>query len=83
MNKCRRVEYIDDLVITHDENILVVDNGCDQSIININSFFVKSFAGVSYNVGGAFWDMCSSDLELVNDTYTLVNNPYWKGYSQD
>ena len=78
MNKCRRVEYIDDLVITHDENILVVDNGCDQSIININSFFVKSFAGVLYNVGGALRGMRSSALELVNDAFTLVHTPRGK-----
>ena len=78
MNKSRRVEYLDDLVITHDEDILVVDNGCDQSIININSFFVKSFAGVMYHVGGALRGMRSTALELVNDAYTLVTTPHGK-----
>ena len=70
---CRRVEFIDELCITTNENIMVVDNGCDQLIINMNPFFIKSFAGVLYNVGGALYDMKSSKLELVNDTYTLVH----------
>lgn len=54
---------------------MVVDNGCDQSIININSFLIYSFAGVLYNVGGALGSMTSSNLELVNDTYTLATLP--------
>ena len=73
MKICRRVEFIDELCITTNENILVVDNGCDQTIININSFIIKSFAGVLFNVGGALHDMKSSQLELVNDAYTLVH----------
>ena len=72
---CRRIEYLDDLVITTNENIMVVDNGCDQSIININSFLVQSFAGELFNVGGALHNMKSSQLELVSDAFTLVTLP--------
>ena len=54
---------------------MVVDNGCDQSIININSFLIKSFAGELYNVGGALHSMHSSQLELVSDAFTLVTLP--------
>ena len=54
---------------------MVVDNGCDQSIININSFLVKSFAGELFNVGGALHNMQSSQLELVSDAFTLVTFP--------
>ena len=71
----RRVEYLDNLVITTNEPIMVIDNGCDQSIININSFLVKSFAGVRFEIGGAIQGMGSSTLELVNDAYTLATLP--------
>ena len=54
---------------------MVIDNGCDQSIINNNAFFVKSFAGVLFNVGGALHGMRSSSLELVNEAYTIVTLP--------
>ena len=43
---------------------MVVDNSCYQSIIDINSFLVKSFAGELFNVGGALHNMQSSQLEL-------------------
>ena len=69
---CRRVEYLNDLVITADENIMVVDNGCDQSIINVNSFLMKSFAGELFNIGGALNSVYSSQLELVSEAFTLV-----------
>ena len=68
----RRVEQIDNLLITTEENIMVIDNGCDQTIINNNSFLVQSFAGVIFNVGGALQGMSSSNLELVNEAYTLA-----------
>ena len=51
---------------------MVVDNGCDQSIINQNSFLINSFAGVLFNVGGALNGMHSSKLELVSEAFTLV-----------
>ena len=34
----RRLTIVNDLSIPFTETILVVDNGCDQTIININSF---------------------------------------------
>ncbi len=52
-----------------------MDNGCDQSIINNNAFYVKSFAGVLYNIGGALHGMHASSLELVNEAYTLLTLP--------
>ena len=64
-----------DLVIPELENILVIDNGCDQSIINLNSFLIQSFAGINYNVGGALHAMNSKSLELVNTAFTLVTLP--------
>ena len=67
-----RVEHRGDLVLPLDENIFVVDNGCDQSIINLNSFLILSFAGVHFTVGGALNIMGSTNLELVSNTYTLV-----------
>ena len=72
---CHCVEYCNDLLITTDENIMVVDNGCNQSIISINSFLVKSFAGELFNVGVALHNIQSSQLELVSDAFTLVTLP--------
>ena len=54
---------------------MVIDNGCDQSIISANSFLVNSFAGVMFEVGGALENMSASHLELVNEAYTLVSLP--------
>ena len=71
----RCLTYVNDLCIPSDENILVTDNGCDQSIININSFLVQSFTGTYYNVGGAIGTMKSTNLELVNEAFTLVSIP--------
>ena len=48
-----RVEHRGDLVLPLDEHILVIDNGCDQSIVNLNSFLILSFAGIYFTVGGA------------------------------
>ena len=69
--KKRRVDYVEDLIITTNENIMVIDNGCDQSIINLSSFLIQSFAGVMYNVGGALHSMSASNLELMNEAFTL------------
>ena len=71
----RRVQRISDLVITEDEGILISDSGCDQSIINLNSFLVQTYTGIDFNVGGALEGMGSSSLELVNDAYTLALLP--------
>ena len=68
----RRLLSQDDLVISELENILVIDNGCDQTIININSFLIHSFAGTKYKINGALNAMSSSSLELVSEAFTLV-----------
>ena len=68
----RKVTRYDNLVVTHGENILVVDNGCDQSIISINSFIVNIFTGVLFNVGGSLGSMKSTNLEIVNDAFTVA-----------
>ena len=71
-NKRRRLTYLDDLVISTNEQIMVIDNGCDQTIINITSFLVQSFTGAYVNIGGALSTMSSSNLEIVNDAFTLA-----------
>ena len=50
--------------------MLVLDNGCDQKILN--SFFIHSFAGVHFTVGGELNTMGSTNIELVSSAYTLV-----------
>ena len=58
------------------EYIAVIDSGCDQCIINIKSFTIKSYSGVFYSVTGALSCMISdSTLELVSEAYTLLVLP--------
>jgi hypothetical protein len=71
----RRLTSQDDLIISHAESILIIDNGCDQKNVNINAFLIQSHAGIYYNVGGLLHAMTSSNLELVNDAFTLVTLP--------
>ena len=74
----RKVTLIEDLVISLDEEILIIDNGCDQTIININSYLIVTHTGIYFNVDGALDCMSSSKLELVNNCYTVAtfsNNP--------
>ena len=69
----RRLNHLySNLVIPFNENILVIDNGCDQIIVSINAFLIESFSGIQFNVGGALNSMKSTKLELVNDAYNLV-----------
>ena len=51
-----------------------MDNGCDQSIVSINAFLIETHLGVYFTVGGALNGMHSSDLEFVNNAYTLVQH---------
>ena len=55
--------------------MLVIENGCDQTTVNIHAFLVESFAGVQFNVEGALNSMTSTKLKLVNDDYTRVTLP--------
>ena len=72
----RNLNYINnDLVIPFNEHILVIENGCDQTIVNISAFLIESFAGIQFNVGGVLNSMKSTKLELVHDAYTLVTLP--------
>jgi hypothetical protein len=69
------VTLVEDLVISLDEEILIIDNGCDQTIININSYLIVTHTGIFYNVDGALDCMSSSKLELVNNCYTVATFP--------
>ena len=70
----RRVIQRGDLDLhSADEGIIVVDSGCDQTIINLSSFTVKTYTSLYYNVGGALSNCNKTRLELVNDAYTVAN----------
>ena len=62
----RRLTIVNNLSISFMENISVIDNGCDQTIINVNYFLIQSFAVIQYNVGGDLNSMTPLSLELVN-----------------
>ena len=70
--RCRRVIRENDLVITEDEDCLLIDNGCDQTIINTNSFKINLHTNIFYKVDGAVNSMSASNLELVNDAVTCL-----------
>ena len=67
-----RVDHRGDLVLPLDKNILAINNGCNQSIINLNSLLILSFSVVHFTVGCALNTMGSTNLELVSNAYTLV-----------
>ena len=72
----RRVTKQDDLVICDEkETIFLVDNGCDQSIVNLNCFVIGLHSGVFYNLGGALEGMHHSNLEVVNNACCLAILP--------
>ena len=71
----RRLNYLDDLVIPINKKLLIIDIGCDQTIINLNSYLVQYFAVIIFTIGGALNSMSSSKLELVSESYTLVILP--------
>ena len=56
-----------------DDGILIIDSGCDQSIINKNNFVILSRTGLKFCVGGALQERMGSSaaLEVVNGA-TLV-----------
>ena len=73
----RRMIKIDDLVIpSKNENILLIDNGCDVSIISINSFLINTYTSIFFNVDGALLNMKSNNLQLVNYCYTVAILPF-------
>ena len=65
---CRTIKCLNDLTIVSEENILVVDSGCDQSIVVSLGFVIGCRTGVYFNVDGALSNMKSSKpLEVVNN----------------
>ena len=72
----RRLNYINnDLLIPFNEHILVIDNSCDQKIVNTTDSLIEYFDSIKCNVGGALNSMKSTKLELVRDPHTLVILP--------
>ena len=66
----------EDLVIpSNKDNILLIDNGCDISIISKNSFLIQTLTGIFYNVDGALHNMHASNLQLVSNCFTLAILP--------
>ena len=59
------------LISSNDENILIIDSACDQSIVSNSSFVVEHYTGVFYGVDGALPSMKSrKPLEVVNSCIT-------------
>ena len=47
----RRMISIDNSVIpSNNENMLLIDNGCDVNIISNNFFLIETFTGTFFNV---------------------------------
>lgn len=59
------------VILTDDEPLAVFNTGCDNSLINLDSFMVGSYLGVYYNLQGALEGMTfSQSLQLANHCYT-------------
>ena len=58
----RRLEVQDDLQIRIDEIIAVIDSGCDQCMIDIKLFIIKSYSGLLYSITGALVGMMRRDI---------------------
>ena len=58
-----------------DESIMVIDDSYDQSIVNINSFLVKYFAGVLFSIWGVLVGMNYTSLELVSLAFIFAIFP--------
>ncbi len=74
--KLHCIQCVNDLVITEDENISIIDNGCNQSILNINSFLIQTHTGIYFSVGGALESMTLSNLEVITDAFTIAILPW-------
>ena len=71
-----RVTRCDDLAIpSPSDHLLLIDNGCDISIISKNSFLIQNYFSKYYNVDGVLPDMTTSSLQLVNDCFTCACLP--------
>ena len=71
-SKC--LNYVhNDLVVPFNKNILVIENYCDQTIINIRDFLIESFASVQFNVGGDLNIMKSTKLEIYKFNHTFLD----------
>ena len=69
----RRLNKLDnELTVYANEYVLIVDNGCDQTIIALSLFVADTFTGLKFSVSGAMASMHCDTLELVNDAYTLA-----------
>ena len=56
----------------NEENVLIIYNGCDQSIITLTSFLVHNYTEIYIHVNGAMNWIEGSSLEIVNNAYTLA-----------
>jgi hypothetical protein len=43
------------LISSNDENILIIDSACDQTIVSGSSFIVEQFTGIFYGVDGTWF----------------------------
>ena len=67
------MEFRGDLQIAYDENIAVVDSGCDQCIINKKPFIIKVYSGEYFSITGGLACMTTgTTLELVSEAYTVL-----------
>ena len=72
MTKCRLNKLDNELTVYANEYVLIVDKGCEQTIIALSLFVVDTFTGIEFSVSGAMTSMHCEVLELVNDAYTLA-----------
>lgn len=61
------------VIPTDDEPMSIFDTGCDNSLINLNSYIVGHYLGIKYNLKGALNGMGNAQtLELANNCMTKI-----------
>ena len=60
------------MVITTNEDLWLIDNGCDQSAVSNNCFSVGTQTSTFFTASGAIHSISALQLELVNDVVTCV-----------
>ena len=67
---------IDNIVIpSNNKSVLLINNGCNVSIISNNSFLISTYTGTFFKVDGALINTKTNNLQLVNYSYTAEIMP--------
>ena len=57
---------------SNNEQVMIIDSGCDQTVVNNISFVINSYTGVFFNVSGAIKSSkISTKLVLIDKIFRI------------